>query len=125
MSNKKLFLFLLTLISAMTLTVSFRSRAESIIEPQDEPQVLAFEVTPSGFNPTETTLHQGKCLILLRNRSGQRDLTFWLVRENEGRVSESEGQKRDWKTQVHLKPGTYILGEANHPEWRSIIRVTN
>jgi hypothetical protein len=145
MTNKKLFLFALTFTAVITLTALF-SRAENVesslrrdsiisdfgaakettaIQTQAELQVLAFEVTPSGFNPSETTIHQGKCLILLRNRTGRRDLTFWLARENGSRVSESEQQKRDWQTKVQLDPGTYVLGETNNPDWKSIIRVTN
>lgn len=94
--------------------------------PNDnEPQVISLEVTPSGFEPTETIARRGKFLILLHNRTGRRDLHFWLARENEGRVVESSPEKRDWKAHVQLGPGTYIVGETNHPEWKSIIRVTN
>ncbi len=144
MSNKKL-VFTLTLIAAITVIVPLFSQAKNIgllrpdskapdsrarketeaIDTQDEPQVLTFEFNPVGVNPSETIVHQGKSLILLRNLTGRRDLNFWLARENEGRVSESKGQNRDWKAQVRLNPGAYILGETNHPEWRAIIRVTN
>jgi len=145
MSNKKLFFLTLIFIAAITVIVPIFSQAKNIgwwrpdskahdssvgkdtraSDAQDEPQVLAFEVTPSGVNPSETIVHQGKSLILLRNLTGIRDLNFWLARENEKPVSESKGQTRDWKTQMRLSPGTYILGETNHPEWKSIIRVTN
>ena len=92
---------------------------------EDVPQVISLQVTPSGFEPSETIAPRGKFLILLQNRTGRRDLNFWLARENEGRVVESKPQQRDWKAWVQLAPGTYIVGETNHPEWRSIIRVTN
>ena len=144
MSKKNLFLFALTLTAIAAATVSFIGRAENVagsppqnfalesslvketkVSTQEEPQVLAVEVTPPGFNPSETIVQKGKFLILLRNLTGRRDLNFWLARENEGRVAESEPQKRDWKAHVHLNPGTYILGETNHPEWKCVIRVTN
>ena len=92
---------------------------------EDVPQVVSVQVTPSGFEPRETIARHGKFLILLQNRSGRRDLNFFLARENQGRVAESEPQKRDWKAHVQLSPGTYIIGETNHPEWKSTIRVTN
>ena len=92
---------------------------------EDMPQVISLQVTPSGFEPSETIAPRGKFLILLQNRTGRRDLNFWLARENEGRVVESKPQQRDWKAWVQLAPGTYIVGETNHPEWQSIIRVTN
>lgn len=91
----------------------------------DEPQVVSIEITPSGFQPSETIAHHGKFLILVQNRSGNRDLRFYLIRENQERLSESQPQKRDWKAQVQLGPGTYVVGEASHPEWQSVIRVTN
>ncbi|HEX5886206.1 MAG TPA: hypothetical protein VFY67_16815 [Pyrinomonadaceae bacterium] len=95
------------------------------ISAEDEPQVVSLEVTPSGFQPSETIAHHGKFLILLQNRTGNRDLSFYLIRENQERLADSEPQKRDWKAHVQLGPGTYIVGETNHPEWQSIIRVTN
>jgi hypothetical protein len=97
----------------------------TIVSTEDVPQVISLQVTPSGFEPRETIAPKGKFLILLENRTGRRDLNFWLARENEGRVAESKSQNRDWKAQVQLGPGTYIIGETNHPEWQSVIRVTN
>lgn len=91
----------------------------------DEPQVVSIEVTPAGFEPSEVSAPRGKFLILLQNRTGRRDLNFWLARENGERVVESAPEKRDWKAHVQLNPGTYIIGETNHPEWQFTLRVTN
>lgn len=146
MSNRKLFSFVLTCGAAVAVTIPFVGRAANVksslnsnpvvlesksnkvnevVSPQAELQVLSFVVTPEGFEPGETIVRHGKSLILLQNRTGIRDLNFSLTRENEGRVAESEPQKRDWKARVQLSPGTYILGETNHPEWKSVIQVTN
>ena len=146
MSNKKVLLAALTIVAAITVAVPFTARTTNIrsslsrnpktlefsrIEkattgsPEDLPQVVSLQVTPFGFEPRETIAPRGRFLILLQNRTGRRDLNFWLARENEGRVTESEPQKRDWKAHVQLGPGTYIIGETNHPEWKSFIRVTN
>ena len=141
MSNKKVLLIALAVFAATALTLPFTGRTadikSSIADPkipveratpdstEDVPQVVVLQVTPSGFEPSETIAPKGKFLILLQNRTGQRDLSFWLARENEGRVAESKSEKRDWSAQVQLGPGTYIIGETNHPEWQSIIRVTN
>src|ERR1044072_6425949 len=144
MSNNKIQLAALTVVAATALTVPFTGRTANIpssVEPNptkvgsspvatvstddDVPQVISLQVTPSGFESSETIAPKGKFLILLQNRTGRRDLNFWLVRENEGRVAESKSENRDWKAQVQLAPGTYIIGETNHPEWQSIIRVTN
>jgi len=146
MANKKVLLTALTVVAATAVTVPFTGRtaniqswesrnpeslkSHSVERPtlpltEDVPQVVSLQVTPSGFEPSETIAQQGKFLILLQNRTGRRDLNFWLARENEGRVAKSEPQKRDWKAFVQLSPGTYTIGETNHPEWKSIIRVTN
>jgi hypothetical protein len=130
MSNKKVFLTALTVVAAAALTLPFSGRTANIsplaiVSTDDVPQVISLQVTPSGFEPRETIAAKGKFLILVQNRTGQRDLDFWLARENEGRVAESKSKNRDWKAQVQLAPGTYIIGETNHPEWQSIIRVTN
>ena len=144
MSNKRIFLFALTLCAAIAVTIplivsaanrsakynppnpQFSSTNEVQAASTDETrQVLSFQVTRNGFEPSEITVTQGKFLILLQNRSGRRDLNFRLTRENEGRVAESDPKRRDWKAHVRLNPGTYILDETNDPTWRSVIRVTN
>ncbi len=129
MSNKKLILAALTVVAAIAIAVPLTGRTASTRsatqETEDVPQVITLQVTPSGFEPRETIASKGKFLILLQNRTGRRDLNFWLARENEGRVAESKREQRDWSAHVQLAPGTYIIGETNHPEWQSIIRVTN
>lgn len=108
-----------------TLVKSTPVVAASVSATDDLPQVVSVEVTPTGFQPNETTARSGRFLILVQNRSGNRELSFYLVRENQQRLAESEPQNRDWKAQVQLGPGTYIIGERSHPEWQSIIRVSN
>ena len=146
MSNKILFVTALTFITAIAVTIPFIGRAEdnrsplhqnlaisettvkreaSVNSADDEPRVVSLQVTPTGFEPGETILPRGKFLILVQNRTGSRDLSFYLIRENQERLAESDPQKRDWKAHVQLGPGIYIIGEASHPEWQSIIRVTN
>jgi hypothetical protein len=123
MSKKDLSISALLFIGVIAAAVPFIGRAENTTD--DEPQVISLQLNRSGFEPGETIAHRGKFLILLQNRSGQRDLNFWLARENQERLAESEPQKRDWKAQVQLGPGTYVVGESSHPEWKAIIHVTN
>lgn len=143
--SKKLFAAL-TMVAAIALTLPLIGRTKTVIPSrpsdatsletqhveeatsisnEDGPCVVSLQVTPSGFEPGETVVPRGKVLILLQNRSGNRDLRFYLVRENQERLVESEPQRRDWKVQVELGPGTYIVGETSHSEWKSVIRVTN
>ncbi len=93
-------------------------------EPTDM-QALLFEVRPFGFNTHEVTVSAGKYLIVLNNRTGRSDLTFRLDRENEARISQSPGNRRDWRERVVLQTGTYVLSEANNPSWTCLIRVTS
>ena len=93
-------------------------------DPSDVPQGLLFELRPAGFIPTETEVSAGNYMLLLQNRSGIRELNFTLEHESQGRVAASDQQRRDWTKRIQLGPGTYILSEANHPEWRAVIRVT-
>jgi hypothetical protein len=146
MSKKKLIFVMLTVVATIAVTIPFISHAENIgfsrrknpptlnLRPveearanqrEDEPQVLSLQVNPSGFEPGEAIVPQGRFLILLQNRTGRRDLTFWIARENRERVAESVPERRDWKAQVRLGPGTYVIGETNHPEWQFTLRVTN
>ena len=143
--SKKL-LVTLTLLVLIALTLPFVARTENsynttplpippvasksaeepaAISTEDVPRVVSLELTPNGFEPRETMARPGKFLILLQNRTGRRDLSFHLIRENQERLAGSQSQQRDWKAHVQLGPGTYIVGETNRPEWQSIIRVTN
>jgi len=97
---------------------------QSTDDPSEVPQGLHFELKPFGFLPAETEISAGKYMLLLQNRSGAKDLNFTLERENQGRVAKSPEQRRDWSEKVHLTPGTYILSEVDHPEWKAVIRVT-
>lgn len=104
-------------MSAETLTDSTQHDAEA-------PQALLLELRPSGFIPAETTVPAGNYFLLLQNHSGLRELTFNLERQNEGTVASSNRDKRDWRERIQLTPGTYIVSETSHVEWRSVIRVT-
>ena len=97
---------------------------ENTQDPSEVPQGLLFELRPSGFIPTETEISAGKYMLLLENRSGAKDLHFSLERENHGRVAQSPEHRRDWAERLQLTPGTYVLSEAEHPEWKAVIRVT-
>lgn len=146
MSTKKTLLTILIFAVALTAAIPFIGHARKVEEPsraditklrpkivkeplsistEDEPHVLSLEVTPSGFQPSEAIAPRGRFLILLQNRTGRRDLNFWLVPENQQRVAESIPERRDWKAHVQLGPGTYIIGETNHPQWQFTLRVTN
>jgi hypothetical protein len=103
---------------------NLRLSPESSVD-QAGSQVLLLEVRPFGFISPQLTVPPGRYLVVLQNRTGKRGLTFRLARENGTQLSESRPQNRDWKAQVVLASGTYILSEASEPSWRCVISVVN
>jgi hypothetical protein len=149
MSNKKL-LFTLALLGVCAIAVSgfalgarsVMSRAASsyalfgrtstssknpVVATQEREGLtaLVFVVRPFGFTPNDITVAAGRYLIVLQNRSGRRDLTFRIDRENGERLHEGRSERLDWKRQFDLQPGNYIVSEISHPEWSCLIRVTS
>lgn len=86
-------------------------------------KALVFTARPTGFEPDEVEVSAGPVLIVVQNRSGRRDLSFQLQRESGERLHSERSQRLDWKHQIKLLSGTYVLREENHPEWRCVIRV--
>jgi hypothetical protein len=95
------------------------------LQEQRDPQALVLELRPFGFVTPELTVAPGRYLIALENRTRLRDLSFQLDREPGSRVETPRQQRRDWRAQVVLFPGNYVITEPNHPEWRCVIRVTD
>jgi hypothetical protein len=84
-------------------------------------------LTPSGFEPSEINRTEGRFLLAVDNRSGIREITLRLERENGGRLQEIRLPigKLDWRHWVDLPPGRYILAEAGHSEWICSITITS
>lgn len=88
-------------------------------------KALVIQVRPFGFTPNEVEVPASKYLVVLQNRSGKRDLTFRVATEAGASLHEASTQQRlDWKRQLELRPGTYVISEAAHPEWKCTVRVT-
>lgn len=75
---------------------------------------------PTGFEPAEITPSSGKFLLQVSNRSGLPEVNLQLEGENGDRRREVNVPRRklDWREVVRLPRGTYLLSEANHPEWQ-------
>jgi hypothetical protein len=94
--------------------------------PPAVPQTLRITIRPTGFDPAEVTIPQGRFILAVDNRSGLRDLTFRLDRESGGRLHEVRMPRESlsWRALIDASPGTYTLTEANHPEWLCRVTVT-
>lgn len=81
--------------------------------------VEMISVGPEGFQPVGLTRPSGRFLLAINNRSGLKELTFQLVREDgtvmhEVRVNPKQP---NWRSLVNLPAGTYRLTELSHADW--------
>lgn len=83
-------------------------------------------IRPTGFDPVEITRPRGRFILVVNNRSGVHDLELRLDRERGERQIEVRlpRGRLGWKKLVDPPPGTYILTEANHPDWVCRINIT-
>lgn len=91
-------------------------------------QTEIVELGAEGFTPkTITRKAGGHYYLRLRVVTRERPLDLYLERNQGGRVrtiSLLQGQMR-WKDLLDLTPGSYVLREANHPEWVCTINIGN
>jgi hypothetical protein len=126
----------LPLFAALTLGVFALTRMNSpqeaaAAEAQGNPgrplaEALPISLRAGGFSPIEVSRPAGDYYLSINNLSRIHDLSLRLERQHEGRVKESKTsrEKSYWREHVHLTPGTYVLTEANHPDWVCRITVT-
>jgi hypothetical protein len=93
---------------------------------EDEVQAIVVTVRAGRLEPSELTLPAGDYLLVVQNRSGQRDLIFRFDRETGERLHEARDPERrlDWSKRFRLTAGVYVLGEADHPELSCRINIT-
>lgn len=100
------------------------SKTPSVAQDRIEAELIT--IRPNGFNPLEITRPKGRFILAFTNHSGVHDLDLKLDREAGNRIHEvrmPRGRLAGKKT-VDLPPGSYILTEANHPDWVCRITVT-
>lgn len=87
-----------------------------------EAEIIALH--PWGFEPKEISRPPGPFFLALDNRSGLDQMDVSLERETgpKFRAIGVSKNKRKWREKLTLPPGTYLLREANHPEW--VCRIT-
>jgi len=101
--------------------------SEAVQSKSDKPQVHALPILLrfAGFAPNEITRPAGDYFFAIGNLSGVKEVTFRLDREHGERLKEVNAKReKPLKQIVHLTPGTYLLTEANHPEWVCRITIT-
>jgi hypothetical protein len=91
------------------------------------PQAPAIPILlkPRGFVPKEISKSAGPYYFAVGNLSGVPEVSLRLEREHGARIQEMNARKeKPWRQIVHLTPGTYLITEANHPDWVCRITVT-
>lgn len=88
--------------------------------------VEMISVGPDGFQPTNLTRPAGRFLLGINNRSGLRELTFQLTRQDGRLMQEARVNPKqpNWRSLVNLPVGTYRLTEINHADWACTIVIT-
>ncbi len=83
-------------------------------------------ITPHGFEPGQITRPQGRFLLLIDNRSSVATTALALTSEVGQRTHEMRVPREEpnWSEVVDLRPGHYVLTEADHPLWSCRITIT-
>jgi hypothetical protein len=84
-------------------------------------------IRPTGFEPTEITRPAGPLLLAVDNSSGLAEVQLRLAREHGAQLHEVRVSRhgRNWRQPIEFTPGSYLLTEANHPDWVCHITITN
>ena len=106
-----------TVMQSVTALSSFVSAGSDRL-----PRVL-ITIRPTGFDPSEASIPQGKFLLAVDNKSGLDVVTLRLTREGDARETRWSLEGAKLREKLSLAAGTYVLTEAAHPEWRSSLTV--
>jgi hypothetical protein len=89
-------------------------------------QAELITITPRGFEPAEITRPAGRFILMVENQAELPEVTFRLDQEGGSRLYEKQlpQEQPEWSEVLDLQPGTYLLTEADHPDWLSRIIIT-
>jgi len=110
-------------IGALVVTLgTFRSASTDNSEPTE---VELLTLRPAGFEPAEISRRKGPFVLFIDDRTGRENSSLSLRRSNGGqlRAIGLQRQKSEWNDVVDLTPGTYVLQDANNPEWQCQITI--
>lgn len=80
---------------------------------------IVFTLRPTGFEPSEINVPEGRYLLVVENRTGMPEVNLQLYRQPGQKQKEARliRGKSVWKSVVELNAGRYVITEAGHPEW--------
>lgn len=116
---------ILTLPTIIILTLALLSTSDHNAKAQqggrDEVRI---ELTSSGFTPNEVQHAPGRFAIAVENTTLSSEYMLRLKAEDGTLLNEFQVQKGSSAWTINLQTGTYVLTEADHPQWtcRIVIR---
>lgn len=101
--------------------------APAVVLAQGESlQAKLVSLTPRGFDPEELLTSKGQFILDVENLTGLPEVLLSLETMSKEKIQTKNLLKGTitWAKAFSLQPGSYILTEANHPEWKCTITVT-
>jgi|SRR5215204_5833271 len=88
-----------------------------------ETELITLRAT--GFEPSEITRPAGEFILMVENVTGE-PVNLRFDRETGERVHEMRMSREepDWNESEDLRPGRYLMTEANHLDWVCRVTVT-
>ena len=99
-------------------THSATALSSLVIAASDRLPRLLITLRPTGFDPSETSLSDGRFLLAVDNKTGLDAVVLRLTREGDTRETRWSLEGAKLREKVSLPAGTYVLTEAAHSEWR-------
>lgn len=111
----------------LPITQSNISRMQSVEKPDRVVVQELLTLRRSGFDPSELVIPSGNFMLAVDNLTGIPDIALTLVEDKKSKIKDLgfTEMKRDWREELEMKPGVYILSEVSHPEWICRITVTD
>lgn len=120
MSASKFFRLLVIVLAAMLtageLTVLIEPRAAA---QMDRREAVVVSLYPEGFQPAEATQPAGPFLLVFHDQTGLDEVNLVIDRAAGTRLVSDRLFRGDapWTATADLPPGTYLISEADHPDW--------
>ena len=134
-------LCIVALLGIATFGFSFRDwfRAAKVVTPSQQSKLAAATDVPvpivqelltlrqTGFDPAEITIPSGNFMLAVDNLSWLATVNLSLAEEKKNKLKDIkiESRNRDWREEIDLKTGVYILSETSNPRWTCRITVTD
>ncbi len=104
---------------ARAMPISTASSADQNKKVKRVVETELITLRPTGFEPAEITRPAGEFILMVENNSGK-PISLRFARETGERLHEARvtREEPDWNELVDLRPGRYLLTEADHPKWK-------